>query len=116
MPDQTTPPPLTFDIERTGDTAIVRCHGRLVSGVHDLLYSQVRQIMPNARRVVLDLTDLTHVDSTGLGTLVRLYVHARSTGSSLELINLGPRVRQLLGLTNLLSVFTVIGEHHIKVG
>ena len=116
MPDQTTSAPLTLDIERTGDTAIVRCHGRLVSGVHDLLYSQARQIMPDARRVVLDLTDLTHVDSTGLGTLVRLYVHARSTGSSLELINLGPRVRQLLGLTNLLSVFTVIGEHHIKVG
>ena len=115
MPDPTTPP-LTLDIERSGATAVVRCHGRLVAGVHDLLYTQVRQIMPGARRVVLDLTDLTHVDSTGLGTLVRLYVHARSTGSTLELINLGPKVRQLLGMTNLLSVFTVIGEHHIKVG
>jgi anti-anti-sigma regulatory factor len=47
----------------------------------------------------------------GLGTLVRLYVSSRSAGCSLELINLGKRVRELLGLTHLLSVFTVIGEH-----
>jgi anti-anti-sigma factor len=116
MPEPSTPPPLSLDIERTGTTAIVRCHGRLISGVHDQLYNQVRQIMPDSRRVVLDLTDVTHVDSTGLGTLVRLYVHSRSVGSTLELINLGKQVRQLLGMTNLLSVFTVIGEHHIKVG
>jgi anti-sigma B factor antagonist len=116
MPEPTTAPALTLDIERTGNAAIVRCHGRLVSGVHDLLYVQMLQIMPDARRVVLDLTDLTHVDSTGIGTLVRLYVHSRSTSTSLELINLGKQVRQLLGMTNLLSVFTVVGEQNIKVG
>ena len=106
-------PLLTLEIERTGDSAVVRCHGRLVSGVNNLLYTPVTQLMPGARRVILDLTDLTHVDSTGLGTLVRLYVHARSEGCSLELIHLG---KQLLGVTNLLSVFTIIGEQHIKLG
>jgi len=65
----------------------------------------------SSRRIVLDLSDLTHIDSMGLGTLVRLYVSSRSAGCSLELINLGKRVRELLGLTHLLSVFTVIGEH-----
>jgi len=113
---KTTAAPLTLDVERTGTTAVVRCHGRLVSGVNDILYNQARQLMPEAKRVVLDLTNLTHVDSTGLGTLVRLYVHSRSVGCSLELINLGPKVRQLLGMTNLLSVFTIIGEHNIKIG
>ena len=109
-------PPLTLDLDSSGTTAVVRCHGRLVSGVNDILYNQVRQLMPETKRVVLDLTDLAHVDSTGLGTLVRLYVHSRSVGCSLELINLGPRVRQLLGMTNLLSVFTIVGEQNIKVG
>jgi anti-sigma B factor antagonist len=55
------------------------------------------------------------MDSTGLGTVVRLYVSAKSAGYSLELINLGKRIRQLLGVTNLLSVFTVIGEHNIRM-
>jgi anti-sigma B factor antagonist len=116
MSDQAKPLPLTLEIDRAGTTAVVHCHGRLVAGVHDILYTQVRQLMPESRRIVLDLTDLAHVDSTGLGTLVRLYVHARSEGCSLELINLGQKVRQLLGMTNLLSVFTIIGEHNIKIG
>ena len=68
------------------------------------------------QRIILDLTELTRVDSMGLGTLVRLSVSARSAGCSLELINLGKQVRQLLGMTNLLSVFQIIGEHGIKMG
>jgi anti-anti-sigma factor len=55
------------------------------------------------------------MDSAGLGTVVRLYVSAKSAGCSLELINLGPRIRQLLGLTHLLSVLTVIGQHDIRM-
>jgi anti-anti-sigma factor len=110
------PSALTLDVDRTANTAVVRCRGRLVSGVNGILYNQVTQLMPDYRRIVLDLTDLTRVDSTGLGTLARLYVHSRSAGCSLELLNLGKQVRDLLGMTHLLSVFTVIGEHNIKVG
>ena len=116
MSDQTRPSALTLDVERTANTAVVRCHGRLVSGVNDVLYNQVRQLMPDYRRIVLDLADLTRVDSTGLGTLARLYVHSRSAGCSLELLNLGKQVRDLLGMTHLLSVFTVIGENNIRLG
>jgi anti-anti-sigma factor len=114
MADQTKPSAFTLEIHRTGNSAVVRCSGKLVSGVNDVLYKEVRQLMPETKRIVLDLTDLAHMDSMGLGTLVRLYVHAGSEGCSLELINLGPKVRQLLGLSNLLSVFSIIGEHRIK--
>ena len=106
---------LTFDIDRDGASAVVRCHGRLVLGVNNFLYTEVRQLIPDTKRIVLDLTDLTFMDSSGLGTLVRLYVAARSAGCSLELINLGKRIRQLLGATNLLSVFAVIGESDIRM-
>jgi anti-sigma B factor antagonist len=41
----------------------------------------------------------------GLGTLVRLYVSAKSAGSCIELINLGKQIRELLGITNLITVF-----------
>lgn len=106
---------LTLDIERNGDVAVVKCHGRLVSGVGDILYSAVAKLTPECKRVVLDLSDLSHMDSMGLGTLVRLYVHANSAGCSLELVNLGKRIRELLGVTNLLSVFTIIGEHGMTI-
>jgi len=96
---------LTFNIEHKGSTALVHCHGRLYAGVCTNLYNTVHPLIPNSKRIILDLTDLTSVDSMGLGTLVRLYVSAKSGGSSLELINLGKQVRELLGITNLLSLF-----------
>jgi anti-sigma B factor antagonist len=115
MPDQAAPSLLTLDIERTESLVMVRCHGRLVAGVSDLLYAKVGKLIPGSKRIVLDLTDLTHMDSMGLGTLVRLYVSAKSAGCSLELINLGKRIRELLSVTNLLSVFTIIGEHGMTI-
>jgi anti-sigma B factor antagonist len=116
MSDKTTTTLLTLDTVRAGNTLIVHCNGRLVSGVNDILYVKVSQLIPDSKRIVLDLTNLTRVDSMGLGTLVRLYVSARSAGCSLELVNLGKQIRQLLGTTGLLSVFVVIGEHGIKMG
>jgi anti-sigma B factor antagonist len=116
MSDKAAASLLTFEIDRAGDAAVVRCHGKLVAGVSEVLYIKVRELIPDTKRIVLDLTDLTRMDSMGIGTLVRLYVSARSAGCDLELINLGKQVRQLLGTTNLLSVFTVVGEHGIKLG
>jgi anti-sigma B factor antagonist len=107
---------LTLEIDRAGHTAVVHCHGKLVAGVTDVLSIQVKQLIPDTERIVLDLKELNHMDSTGLGTLVRLYVSARSVGCDLELMHLGKQVRHLLGLTNLLSVFTIVGEHNIKMG
>ena len=115
MSDEAAASHLTLDVDRTGNAAVVRCSGKLVAGVNDLLYHEVSQLIPSSKRIVLDLTDLTHMASTGLGTVVRLYVSAKSAGCDLELINLGKRIRQLLGVTNLLSVFTIIGEHNIRM-
>lgn len=101
---------LTLEIVRSGNDAVVRCRGKLGAGERDLLYTEVSQLIPGARRIVLDLTELTHMDSMGLGTIIRLYVSARSAGCDLQLINLGKRIQKLLGVTNLLSVLTAVGK------
>jgi anti-sigma B factor antagonist len=111
MPDPAVANVLTLEVETAGEVAVVKCHGKLVAGVTDQLYNQVSQLFPTAKRIVLDLSDLTYMDSMGLGTLVRLYASTRSRGITLELVNLGKRIRELLSLTNLLSVFAVVGEH-----
>ena len=111
MPDSATAYSLTLETERKDGVAVVRCRGRLVAGVGDAFYAKVSKLIPDNQRIVLDLTDLTHVDSMGLGALVRLYVSSKAAGCSLELINLGRRIRELLGITHLLSVFSIVGEH-----
>src|ERR1700690_1209622 len=70
---------LIFAIERDGDTAVVKCHGRLVAGTTEELYQEVKQLLPQTKVAVIDLAELTYVDSTGLGTLVRLYASSRQT-------------------------------------
>ena len=114
MPDVATTSPLTFDVEVTGDVALVRLHGKLTMGVSNLLHVRVKKLIPEHKRIVLDLSDLSHMDSSGLGTLVGLFVSARSAGCSLELLNLSHGIQKVLSLTNLLSVFTVIGESGVK--
>jgi anti-sigma B factor antagonist len=107
-------PVLTIDVEMVGTVPVVHCHGRLVLGATSVLYDGVRELIPHSKRIILDLTDLKHTDSMGIGTLVRLYVSAKAAGCSLELINLSKQMQNLLGLTNLFSIFTVIGESGIK--
>jgi len=55
------------------------------------------------------------MDSMGLGALVRVYVSAGTKGCQLELRHLGKKVRDLLIMTNLLSSFTIVGEHDIRM-
>lgn len=106
---------LTLEVERNGDAFTVKCHGKLVLGVCDVLASKVKELIPQSKRIVLDLTDLTIMDSIGLGTLVRLYVSAKAGGSCVVLVNVGPRIRQLLGITNLLSVLTDMCEQGVNI-
>jgi anti-sigma B factor antagonist len=106
---------LRVDVERNGDAAVVRCGGKLVAGANDFLYTEVSRLIPECKHIALDLTELSYMDSMGLGTIIRLFVSARSAGCELDLINIGQRIRELLGMTNLLSVFTVCGEHHLRI-
>jgi anti-anti-sigma factor len=106
---------LTLSVTSADGVAVVRCRGKLVAGVTDVLYAKVKALIPESKGIVLDLTELTHMDSMGLGTVVRLYLSAKSAGTELELINLGQRIRQLLAMTNLLSVLGAIGEQSITI-
>ena len=107
---------LTLAVEQSNGTPVVRCSGKLVAGVSDRLYREVSPLIPDSKRIVLDFTDLTHMDSMGIGTLVRLYVSGRSAGCGIELLNPGTSIRQLLGITHLLSVFAIVGENNIRMG
>ena len=106
---------LTFEIERDGDTAVVKCHGRFVAGTTEELYQEVKHLLPQLKLVVIDLADLTYVDSMGLGALVRLYSTAKQTGCEFKLLHLGKQLRNVLKMTNLLSVFGQAEDHGINI-
>jgi anti-sigma B factor antagonist len=102
--------PFTLDIANEADSIVVVCRGRLVAGLSDTLHARVKPLLAETKRVVLDLGGVSFMDSIGLGTIVRLYVSAKSAGGDLELRRVGSRIREVLRITHLLQVFTITGE------
>jgi anti-anti-sigma factor len=89
----------------------VRCTGRLTIDTSPKLKTEVKALLVNKRRVILDLTDLAHMDSSGLGALVALYISAKSSGCELQMVNLSPRIRELMSMTNIISLFESCGRY-----
>ena len=100
----------------TADGAtVVKCSGRLTTEFAPILRSEIKPRLTSGSRLVLDLSDLNHMDSSGLGTLVGLYVSAKTAGCNLQVVNLTPRIRELFRITNMVSVFGVCGEYMMKL-
>jgi anti-sigma B factor antagonist len=94
---------------RTVDgVSIVDCIGRIVFGDESSeLRDKVRGLIEQNKRIILNLADVSYIDSGGLGTLVALYTTARNAGGAVKLLKLTPRVDDLMQITKLLTVFEV---------
>jgi anti-sigma B factor antagonist len=95
---------------------IVDCAGRLVFGEESAcLRDTVKKLILERKRLVLNLSGLTHIDSGGLGTLVALYTTAHHNNGHIKLANLTKRVGDLLNLTKLVTVFEVYDDEQQAV-
>jgi anti-sigma B factor antagonist len=88
---------------------VITCSGRLVFGEESaLLRDEVKQaVQEGSKRIVLNLGEVSYIDSGGLGTLVALHTTAHNAGGTIKLANLTKRVGDLLQVTKLLTVFDV---------
>jgi anti-sigma B factor antagonist len=95
---------LKLETEKKPDAVVVRCLGRIVSSTSPLLQSTVRPLIAENKRVVLDLTKVSYLDSSGLGSIVGLWVNAKKNHCDLKLIRLNDRIKDLLRMSNLGSL------------
>jgi anti-sigma B factor antagonist len=97
--------PLTLQSENVGHyVAVIRCHGRIVSGEEvSALQLEVEKVKRLRNKIVLQWAEVNYVDSAGLGALVRLFGVLRVGGGGLKLCQLSPFVHKVLKATNLLS-------------
>ena len=106
---------LTLQTLPSGDALIVQCKGRLTVENSEAMKNHVRNLLPGARRIVIDLQEVSRMDSSGLGAIVGLYISTKKSGCELLLINYNKSIKDLLGLSNLLSVFESCGQSGMRL-
>ncbi len=91
----------------TGDVAIFDLHGQMtLSGEEEprLLLAIRAAVQNGARHVLLNLTHVSYVDSTGIGEIVGACTRVARHGGSLKLVGVGSRIQELLDTTNIDTV------------
>ena len=97
-------PQLKLDVEKTVVETSVRCTGRITSTTAEFLKTSVRPLIPGAKRIVMDLTNVGFLDSSGLGTIVGLWVTAKKANCDLKLVKANHKIIDLFLMSNLASI------------
>jgi anti-anti-sigma factor len=93
--------------ENGNQVTTIKCHGELVSNTAGEIKEVVRPLILVGGRIIIDLGDVKHLDSAGLGALVSLKTSAINQGLCiLELANMTPGVLELLRITHLTQMFS----------
>ena len=90
-----------------GTVTVLTLSGRATLGEEtSQLRNKIKAVIGQGKKhLVLDLGDVAHIDSAGLGTLVAGYYSASSQGAMIKLANLTKRLEEQLHLTKLVTVF-----------
>ena len=99
---------LSLESRHCGSVYIVSCAGRIVSGQESgLLEAALQRGLREFTRVVLDVSRVDHIDSAGMGLLVRFLWHTRNRNGDVRLAAPTEFITQLLKMTKLDSVFRI---------
>jgi len=88
--------------------AIVDCSGRIVLGEETRhMREYVKKLLSDSGELVLNLARVTYLDSAGVGMLASLYTSACAAGGQIKLAGLGSRIKDVLQITRLGTIFEV---------
>lgn len=98
---------MTIGERRQGDVAILDLQGRILTGEGDraLREAVTRLAESGSPGVLLNFAGVSYVDSSIVGEMVRMLTTVSRKGGRLKLLGLPPRIRSLLSMTRLLTVF-----------
>jgi anti-sigma B factor antagonist len=91
-----------------GDVAVITVTGEITlnAGGDVLLKDKVQSLLQQGtKKIVIDLGGVSYVDSAGLGQLVQVHATTKNQGGALRLANVAKRLKDLLVVTNLVTVF-----------
>ncbi len=98
-----------LNTRQVGNVSVLDVAGRITLGEGSAALREALRDMvaKNQNKILLNLGDVTYIDSSGIGELVSGYTTVTNTGGQLKLLNLNKRVKDLLQITKLYTVFEV---------
>src|SRR6202795_5074161 len=96
---------------------VVDIEGRIVLGEESNAFREkVKGLLAAGKKnIILNLAQVSYIDSAGLGTLVATFHSARSQGATLKLVNLGAKFKEVLQVTKLMTVFDTYDNEALAV-
>jgi anti-sigma B factor antagonist len=100
---------MNLTIRQVAGVTVMDLSGRITLGEGSVaLRDAVREAMSaGSKKILMNLGDVNYIDSAGLGELVGAYTSVKNAGGELKLLNLSKKVKDLLVITKLLTVFEV---------
>jgi anti-sigma B factor antagonist len=100
-----------------GGTTIVDMSGRITLGEGSaMLREMVRDLLNKGqKKIILNLADVNYIDSSGIGELVSGFTTVKNQGGELKLLHLTNKVRDLLQITKLYTVFDVHSDEQAAI-
>jgi anti-sigma B factor antagonist len=100
-----------------GSVIILDLSGSIALGESSAIFGKAIRELTNAdrTRILLNLGDLSSIDSAGIGELVRAYILVKSKGGEMKLLNPTKKIHDLLDLTRLLRVIEVFTDEALAV-
>lgn len=98
---------LTTKVRKNGNVAIIDLKGRITLGEDTgVLRDQLRKVLAQGdKNILLNMHDVTYVDSAGLGELVGAYTTATNQGGAVKLLHLQGKMKDLMQITKLHTIF-----------
>ena len=104
-------------VRQVDGVTVVDLSGRITLGEGSVvLRDTVKDLIAKGdRRILLNLGDVTYIDSSGIGELVSAFTTVRNQGGELKLLNLTKKVQDLLQITKLYTVFDVKDDEAVAL-
>lgn len=100
--------PLRMESRREGEAAVLTLAGEVdVSNVAEVREAGLKLLQSDTKRLVVDLSEVTYMDSSGLGMLVGLLKRVRESGGEVAIAGARERVGRLFEITGLKQVFSL---------
>jgi anti-sigma B factor antagonist len=104
-------------IRQSGSVSIVDVSGRLTSFETGALRDSISRLLKQGHKdIILNLTDLQYLDSSGIGELARVYVSVVKQSGQMKVIGLSSKIEEVLKITHLYQVFPEFPDEETALG